>query len=151
MIRRKFLESALTGGTLLGSVAGITLSSCAQRNRFRKDVIIRDKGKYEFLLKGGHVIDPANQINSKMDVAVAEGRIALVGKNIPAVDAKKTIDVSGLYVTPGFVDIHAHVFYTDTNPTYRWVVADDLCFGVLMADLAVAGMDAQLAVGRGDC
>ncbi len=54
------------------------------------------------LLKGGHVIDPKNKIDEQMDVAIINGKISQVAKNIPAQHAKKVIDVSGLYVTPGF-------------------------------------------------
>ena len=65
--------------------------------------------KYDLLLKGGHVIDPANELDAKMDVAVLLGRIAAVQKDIPANDAGKVVDVSGLYVTPGLIDIHYHI------------------------------------------
>lgn len=64
----------------------------------------------ELLLKGGHVIDPKNNINEQMDVAISLGRILRVAKNIPAGDAKKVIDVTGLYVTPGIIDMHVHAF-----------------------------------------
>lgn len=64
---------------------------------------------YDLLLKGGHVIDPANHLDAVMDVAVAGGKIASVAKEIPAASADKVVDVSGLYVTPGLVDIHYHV------------------------------------------
>ena len=65
---------------------------------------------YDLLIKGGHVIDPANRIDRVMDVAVSGNRIARVAENIPVGQAKKTVDVSGLYVTPGLVDIHTHVY-----------------------------------------
>ncbi len=65
---------------------------------------------YDVLLKGGHVIDPANDINGPHDVAVTGERIARVEQNIPGSQAKKVVDVSGFYVTPGLVDIHTHVF-----------------------------------------
>lgn len=71
----------------------------------------------DILLKGGHVIDPKNNINSKMDVAIIGGKISKVAANIPANTAKKTIDVSGLYVTPGLIDIHGHVFH-GTEPDH---------------------------------
>lgn len=64
---------------------------------------------YDLLLKGGHVIDPANRIDAVLDVAVSAGKIAAVQKNIPASSAAKVLDVSGLYVTPGLIDIHYHV------------------------------------------
>jgi len=65
--------------------------------------------RYDLLLKGGHVIDPANGLDAKMDVGVSLGRIAAVEKDIPASQAGKVVDVSGLYVTPGLIDIHYHV------------------------------------------
>jgi dihydroorotase len=64
----------------------------------------------DILLKGGHVIDPKNKIDSKMDVAITNGKISQVAENIPAAEAKKVVDVTGLYVTPGIIDMHVHVF-----------------------------------------
>ncbi|MFZ0957975.1 MAG: amidohydrolase/deacetylase family metallohydrolase [Candidatus Sulfotelmatobacter sp.] len=64
---------------------------------------------YDLLLKGGHVIDPANHIDEVRDVAVFQGKIAAVEKNIPSEQAGKVVDASKLYVTPGLVDIHYHV------------------------------------------
>jgi dihydroorotase len=68
--------------------------------------------KYDLLLKGGHVIDPKNGIDSVADVAVHGGKVAAVAANLNAADAAQTVDVHGLYVTPGLVDIHVHVFHT---------------------------------------
>jgi len=65
--------------------------------------------EYDLLLKGGHVIDPKNQINSVRDVAIRNGLIAAVARDIPA-KAQKVVDVSGLYLVPGLIDLHAHVF-----------------------------------------
>lgn len=64
----------------------------------------------DLLLKGGHVIDPKNKIDSKMDVAIVGGKVFRVASDIPSSSAKKTIDVSGLFVTPGIIDMHVHVF-----------------------------------------
>ena len=64
---------------------------------------------YDLLLKGGHLLDPKNEINARMDVAIAGGKVARVDEDLPTSRAKKTIDVSGLYVTPGFVDLHTHI------------------------------------------
>ncbi len=66
--------------------------------------------RYDLLLKGGHLIDPRSHISAKRDVAIAGGLIADVAADIPANAALKTVDVSGLYVTPGLVDIHVHVY-----------------------------------------
>lgn len=65
---------------------------------------------YDLLLKGGHVIDPKNRINAAMDVAIAGGKIARVAANIPASAARRTVNVAGLTVTPGLIDIHVHVY-----------------------------------------
>jgi dihydroorotase len=73
--------------------------------------------EYDLVLKGGHVIDPKNKISGRRDVAVKDGKIAEVRTNIPAGQAAKTIDVSGLYVTPGLVDLHVHV-YAGTGTAY---------------------------------
>ena len=64
----------------------------------------------DLLLKGGHVIDPANEIDAKMDVGIADNRIARVAADLPARDAGQVVDVSGHYVTPGLLDIHTHVY-----------------------------------------
>ena len=65
--------------------------------------------RYDLLLKGGHVIDPANNVDAVMDVAVVKDKIAAVEKDIPASQAGKVVDATGLYVTPGLVDIHVHI------------------------------------------
>ena len=64
---------------------------------------------YDLLLKGGHVIDPANHIDRVMDVAVTGTKIAAVEPSIPPAEAGKVVNVSGLYVTPGLIDIHVHI------------------------------------------
>lgn len=73
---------------------------------------------YDLLLKGGHVIDPKNNINGLMDVAVSDGKIAQVAKNIAPAQSKKVIDVTGLYVTPGLIDMHVHVFHGNRPDAY---------------------------------
>ena len=65
---------------------------------------------YDLLLKGGHVIDGKNRISAVRDVAIKDGKIAAVAANIAASTAHKVIPVAGLYVTPGLVDIHVHVY-----------------------------------------
>jgi len=65
---------------------------------------------YDLLLKGGHVIDPASGTDTIRDVAVTGNSITRVAADIPAAQAKKMVDVKGLYVTPGLIDLHAHVY-----------------------------------------
>jgi dihydroorotase len=66
--------------------------------------------QYDLLLQGGNVIDPRNGISAVRDLAIREGRIAAVASGIAPTTAFKTIDVGGLYVTPGLIDLHVHVF-----------------------------------------
>ena len=74
--------------------------------------LLRAQAGYDLLLKGGHVIDPKNNVDGRFDVAVRGSTIALVAPAIDSSQAKIVIDVSGLYVTPGLVDLHTHVFHT---------------------------------------
>jgi dihydroorotase len=69
---------------------------------------------YDLLLRGGHVIDPRNRVDAVMDVAIKDGRIAQVAPNLKPSDAIKTIDVKGMIVTPGLIDLHTHN-YTGTG------------------------------------
>lgn len=64
----------------------------------------------DLLLKGGHVIDAKNGINGARDVAISAGKIAAIAPQISADQARRLVDASSLYVTPGLVDIHVHVF-----------------------------------------
>ena len=70
---------------------------------------------YTILIKGGHVIDPKNGRDGVMDVAIADGKIAEVAASIDAAKAKRLVDAAGLYVVPGLIDLHAHVFH-GTDP-----------------------------------
>jgi len=78
----------------------------------------RAQTSYDLLLKGGRVIDGRNGISAVRDVAIKDKKIAAVAANIPASQALKTVDVSGLYVTPGLVDIHVHVYHGQKTNTY---------------------------------
>jgi dihydroorotase len=66
--------------------------------------------KYDLLLKGGHVVDAKNHLSGSYDVAMKDGKIAEVAKTIDPAAALRTLDVKGLYVTPGLIDIHVHVY-----------------------------------------
>ncbi|MDZ7719857.1 MAG: amidohydrolase/deacetylase family metallohydrolase [Balneolaceae bacterium] len=72
---------------------------------------------YDLLLKDGHVIDSRNEIDGVFDIAISGNTIARVAANIPENEAKKVVDASGLYITPGLIDMHSHNFY-GTEP-YR--------------------------------
>jgi len=99
--------------------------------------------KYDLLLRGGHVIDPRNNLSAVRDVAIAAGKIAAIGQKLDPADALKTVDVSGLHVTPGLIDIHTHVYagtgernsYAGDNSLYP----DGYTFRVGVTTIADAG------------
>jgi dihydroorotase len=96
---------------------------------------------YDLLLKRGHVIDPLNNIDRKMDVAITNGKVAAVEADLNPALAKQTVDMSGHYVTPGIIDIHVHVYHT-REPEGLSVMADSHSFrsGVTtMVDTGTAG------------
>src|SRR5579885_682938 len=72
--------------------------------------------RYDLLLKGGHVIDAKNKIDAVRDVAIRDGKIAAVAANIDPSQAFKVVNLNGLYVTPGLIDIHVHVYAGTGEP-----------------------------------
>jgi dihydroorotase len=114
---------------LFGLILGFVLCSSARAQ------------EYDLLLKGGHVIDPANQLDEARDVAVQGGKIAAVDKDIPAARARRVVDVSGLYVTPGLLDIHYHTGHGGTDPD--WFSPDS------RTRIPVLGIPADLALASG--
>ena len=74
--------------------------------------------RFDLLIKGGHVIDPANGVNAVMDVAVSGAKIAQVAANIDPAQALRVADATGLHVVPGLIDIHAHVFFGTEKDAY---------------------------------
>ncbi len=100
--------------------------------------------QYDLLIKNGRVIDPKNKIDKKMDVAVANGRIAAVAANIAPAGAKQVVDAEGLLVTPGIIDMHGHVFagtVSDGDLSYGFgsLPADGFTFRVGVTTVVDAG------------
>ncbi len=96
---------------------------------------------YDLLIQGGHVIDPGSHVSQKMDLAIAGNRIARVAPELDPRQARTVVDAAGLYVTPGLIDIHVHVYHT-REPEGLSVVADHHSFrsGVTtMVDTGTAG------------
>src|SRR5207247_5712957 len=65
---------------------------------------------YDLLIRGGRVIDPSQNLSAERDVAIANGKIAAVAANIPANRAREVFDARGKLVTPGLINVHAHVY-----------------------------------------
>ena len=80
--------------------------------------IITHAQQYDLLISNGRLVDPKNNIDAKMDLAIKDGKIAKVASSIPAAQAMKVIDVAGLIVTPGLIDIHTHVFVGSKPETF---------------------------------
>ena len=75
---------------------------------------------YSIVIKGGHVMDPKNNIDQVMDVAIDSGKIMKVAKNIDTKNAAQVVDAKGMFVTPGLIDIHTHDFWgTEPNQQYE--------------------------------
>ena len=71
---------------------------------------------YDLLIRNGRVIDPAQDWDGPLDVAIQGGRIARAAAGIDPAAARRAIDVRGMLVTPGLVDLHAHVYWGVTSP-----------------------------------
>ena len=67
--------------------------------------------RYDLLLAGGTLLDPAQGVRAVTDVAFAGGAVTGIGPRIPPADAAETVDCAGLIVAPGMIDLHVHVFY----------------------------------------
>lgn len=98
---------------------------------------------YDLLLQGGRVVDAKNSINAVRDVAIKDGKVAAVEQRIDPAMAVKTVNVAGLYVTPGLIDIHVHVFAgTGERGSYAGdssVYPDGFTFRVGVTTVADAG------------
>lgn len=90
---------------------------------------------YDLILKNATVIDPSQHINGNYDVAIQEGKIAAVENTITD-NTKETIDLSGKVLTPGWIDIHAHVF---AGATTWGIHADALCLATGVTTVVDAG------------
>ena len=73
---------------------------------------------YSIVIKGGHVIDPKNNINTVMDVAIKDGKIAMLAKNIDVAQGVQVVNAKGMYVTPGLIDLHVHFFWGHDGSAY---------------------------------
>ncbi len=96
----------------------------------------------DILIKGGHLIDAKNNIDSGMDIAISGGKILKVAKDIPSAGARKVIDAKGLYVTPGLIDIHTHVFVGSKDgfaDGFSCLSPDDITFKAGITTVVDAG------------
>jgi len=79
---------------------------------------------YDLILRGGHVIDPSQELDAVIDVAFSVGKVAQIGAGLKA-DAETDVrDLSGFIVTPGLIDLHTHVYWGGTS---LGIDAEDFC------------------------
>ena len=67
-----------------------------------------EKQSKNFILKGGCLLDPASALDGQQDIHVRDGVVASIGTDLKA-DGATVIDVKGLIVTPGLIDVHLHL------------------------------------------
>ena len=79
---------------------------------------------YDLILKGGHVVDPSQNLDGIADVAFAGGKVAAVGKNLKSSAATDVRSVKGQIVSPGLIDLHTHVYWGGTS---LGIDAEDFC------------------------
>jgi len=91
MNRRRFLGASAVAGASFGISGALAATA----------------GKYDLVVKGGRVIDPARKLDAVRDVAIANGRIAAIEANLTG-EGIETIDARGKLVVPGLIDIHTH-------------------------------------------
>lgn len=72
----------------------------------------------DLLLRGGHVMDPVNQLDGVMDVGFTDGKVSAIGPDLDE-PSRSTHDVSGHIVAPGFIDMHTHVYWGATSISIR--------------------------------
>jgi dihydroorotase len=117
--RRDFLKSSAVGAAATAFTAGMPVQAAAAEinagfQRAPGQIIPSFQPapgqKYDFLIKGGEVIDPSQDLRAKRDIAIHNGRIAAVEVDIPGEQATQMLSAVGHLVVPGLVDLHSHVF-----------------------------------------
>src|SRR5580765_8161167 len=132
--RRKFLKGAAVAAAGVPGKLLLTFTFAG---------LLFAQPKYDLLLQNGHVVDSKNRISAVGDVAIKDGKIVAVAQKLDAKDALKAVDVQGLYVTPGLIDIHTHV-YTGTGERASYagdlsLAPDGFTFRVGVTTVADAG------------
>ena len=97
--------------------------------------------KFDLLIKGGMLVDPAQGLSGVRDVGFAEGRVAAVGECLDGSEAREVIDAAGCVVTPGLIDLHVHVF---AGVSHYGIEPDPTCLArgaTTVVDAGSAGAD----------
>ena len=99
---------------------------------------------YDLLLKGGALLDPAQGLYDRRDVAFQDGLVASVANRIDPASASNVVDVAGKLITPGFIDLHGHFYHGGSGSA---VHADRTCLASGMTTGIDAGSSGFLNYG----
>ena len=91
--------------------------------------------KVDLIIRNGRVLDPANGVDQIADVAVSNGKIETVGRNL-GLDPQQEFDASRCLVTPGLIDVHTHVY---KYATPLGIDADKCCLATGVTTAVDAG------------
>jgi dihydroorotase len=100
--RREFLTLASSASVLALSVAGLGAPPAV--------AAMGPDDKFDLVIKGGEVLDPSQSLRAKRDIGIRFGAIEALAADIPADKGLKVLSAAGKLVTPGLIDLHAHVF-----------------------------------------
>ncbi len=98
--RRRILQGSLGVAT---TMTGLVTNAFAQQG-------LAQPGGYDLLITGARVIDPAQNLDKIVDIAIRNGRVLEIGTGLPRDKAAQQIDAKGRVITPGLVDLHAHTY-----------------------------------------
>ncbi len=91
---------------------------------------------YDLLIRQGHIMDPAQNLDAQRDIAITGGQVALVAETIPATEARQTLEARGLIVTPGLIDAHTHLY---EGVSHYGINADKTCLRTGVTTVVDAG------------
>lgn len=138
LTRREFSKTLVVGGTALASGSSLLAQAGGQRNPAGSAQPAAQQGagqRFDLLIQGGTVVDPGQGLHGPFDVAVKDGKIAAVAKDIPANRAANVFSAKDRIVTPGFIDAHVHCY----EGVGRCMNADHYCLGRGVTTVVDAG------------
>ena len=131
--RRHFLTAAV------GTAAGLATGLSGRRAFASTPTSTEKEQAWDVLIRGGRVVDPSQELSGRYDVGIRDGRIAEVAQLIDPAGWREVIEADGRIVTPGFIDLHAHVF---EGVSHYAINADKYCLSrgsTTVLDLGSAG------------
>ena len=97
------------------------------------------------LIRGGTVVDPAQDLRAERDVRITGGRVAAVAERLTPAPGDEVIDARDLFVVPGLIDLHVHVFY---GASHYGIEPDPHCLATGTTTVVDAGSAGALTSPR---